>query len=65
MPELEERTDVLRVSGSSWSYLTSSAEIARVLEHHSGSAVHSAGPQAAEVAQYSGELIAELAHSLK
>eukprot|EP00971_Amphidinium_carterae_P253172 5026639-Amphidinium_carterae.1 len=34
MPELEERTHVLRVSGSSCSYLTSSAEMARVLEHH-------------------------------
>eukprot|EP00971_Amphidinium_carterae_P023501 463767-Amphidinium_carterae.1 len=29
MPELEERADVLRVSVSSWSYLTSSAEMAR------------------------------------
>eukprot|EP00971_Amphidinium_carterae_P160375 3179487-Amphidinium_carterae.2 len=52
MPELEKKSDVLRVSGSNCNYLTSSAEIAslRVLEH-----------QAAEVAQY----IAEFAQSLK
>eukprot|EP00971_Amphidinium_carterae_P211586 4198397-Amphidinium_carterae.1 len=64
MPELA-RSGIQRVPGSKCHYFTSSAEMAETLKQEGNRGVNPAASKAAEVAHYSGELVAKLVQSLK